>query len=97
MSVPEALKSIVNTVILRESFESEGNDSKTKNILKELVSLFVFLLVLTLIAFFGKLVWNEFLAGQGSNPGVFTFVKPLPTFMHAIAVYITIGLFFGRC
>lgn len=84
-----ALGGLANGCI--ERFET---DEQKRNMYRELSKMVIFVFVLLVISFFGKLLWNEFLAGAGSSKGFFTFVKPLPTMFHAIAVYVTIMLFF---
>ena len=78
-----------------ESFETDKNE-QSRSITKEFVSVFVFIIVFILIAFFGQKIWNQFLAGAGSGKGFITILKPLPSLWHAIAVYVTISLFFCR-
>lgn len=80
----------------KEDFHHEKDG--TRSLSTELVKFIVFFVLIVIIAFIGKLLWNSFLAGSGKDAeGFFTFIKPLPTLWHAIAVYVTIGLFFGSC
>jgi tetrahydromethanopterin S-methyltransferase subunit D len=78
-----------------ESFHNT-NDPQKKSISKEFVSVFVFVIVFILIAFFGQKIWNQFLAGASGGQGYITVLKPLPSLWHAIAIYVTLGLFFGK-
>ena len=95
MAIAGALSSMINSGI--EGFES--NRKKQHGIeyssSKSWVSLVVFLIILLAIAFFGKILWNELLAGHGKGSGFFTMIKPLPSVWHAIAMYVTLDLFFG--
>jgi hypothetical protein len=79
----------------RETFHGDIDGEKKKSISQQFVSVFVFIIVLMVIAFFGQTLWNQFLAGSGNGKGFFTIVKPLPSLWHAMAVYLTLGLFFG--
>lgn len=78
-----------------ESFDNNDN-TKKKSISKEFISVFVFVIVFILIAFFGQKIWNQFLAGAGTGKGYITILKPLPSLWHAVAVYVTLSLFFGK-
>ena len=69
-------------------------ENKTKTTRFYFINIIVFFLMLIIIAFFGELLWNNFLAGAGNGQGYFTFIKPVPSLFHVIVVYITIGLFF---
>lgn len=75
-----------------------------KEELNDLTAIDYVLLVLLLIAliilsgFITKVFWNNFLAGAGKAPGVFTFIKPLDSILHAILVMLAIDIVFSaRC
>jgi len=54
-------------------------------------------IIILIIAVFGQCLWNIFLAGAEKGSGYFTFIKPLPSPLHTIGVYLTLVLFFGSC
>jgi hypothetical protein len=99
MSLVNALTGMIGGSIesfnSRETFHSDIDGEKKKSISNQFVSVFVFIIVLIVIAFFGQTLWNQFLAGSGNGKGVFTIIKPLPSLWHTMAVYLTLGLFFG--
>ena len=75
-----------------------------KKELKDLTATDYVLLVLLMIAFIilsgfiTKVFWNNFLAGAGKAQGVFTFIKPLDSILHAILVMLAIDIVFSaRC
>ena len=60
-----------------------------------LIILFVLLVILS--GFITKIFWNAFLAGAGKDSvGVFTFIKPLDSVLHAILVVFAIDIVFNR-
>ena len=80
----------------KEDFHHEQD--RQRSLSTELIKFIVFFILIVIVAFMGKLLWNSFLAGSGKDAeGFFTFIKPLPTLWHAIAVYVSVGLFFGSC
>ena len=90
----DALTEGVNGCI--EQYHNKKEEKK-ENLTTNWAKIIVFLIIILLVAFFGKLLWNEFLAGADKGVGYFTFIKPLPTLFHAIGVYVTLVLFFGSC
>lgn len=74
--------------------EEELKNLKTIDIIA-LIILFVLLVILS--GFITKLLWNAFIAGHGKNSvGVFTFIKPLDSILHAILVVFAIDIIFSR-
>jgi len=53
-------------------------------------------LLLIISGFITKLLWNNFLAGAGKNQGVFTFIRPLDSIVHALLVMLAIDIVFSR-
>ncbi len=57
----------------------------------------VFIILIIISGFITKLLWNAFLAGAGKDSvGVFTFIKPLDSILHAILVVFAIDIIFSR-
>jgi len=79
-----------------EHYTQPKEEAKTSNTTK-LVKFTALAIVILIIAIFGQLLWNIFLAGAGKGIGYFTFIKPLPSPLHTIGVYLTLVLFFGSC
>lgn len=91
-------KDIIEASIQKTLRKKEGFDTKKTTVSDEIIKLLVFFILIVVVAFIGKLFWNKFLAGAGKDAeGFFTIIKPLPSLWHAIAVYVTLGLFFGSC
>ena len=96
MSLYDLMNNLINGGLNNNSEPFESDKNESKSISKEFVSVFVFIIIFILIAFFGQKTWNQFLAGAGGGKGFITILKPLPSLWHAIAVYVTISLFFSR-
>ena len=98
MSLVKALTGMIGGSIdsfdNRETFNNDDGEKKN-SISQQFVSVFVFIIVLMVIAFCGQTLWNQFLAGSGNGKGFFTVIKPIPSLWHTMAVYLTLGLFFG--
>ena len=63
----------------------------------EIISLIILFVLLVIISgFITKIFWNNFLAGSGKGIGVFTFIKPLDSVLHAILVVFAIDIVFSR-
>lgn len=57
----------------------------------------LFIILIIISGFITKLLWNAFIAGAGKNSvGVFTFIKPLDSILHAILVVFAIDIIFSR-
>lgn len=95
MSLREALAPIIDkaTEKFTGSKEKYQSDQKEQSTTVSWTKLIVFFILLLIIGFIGKILWNEFLAGASGGKGFFTIVKPLPTLFHAIAIYVTLDLF----
>lgn len=79
-----------------EAFESHKKRTMPGFTLpKSWINFVVFVVVLLAVAFFGKFLWNELLAGAGSGKGFVTVLKPIPSLWHAIALYVALDIFFG--
>ena len=93
MTITKALTGLIGTTI--ESFETKKENNNV-SYSKYLAVILASLRILLIIAFCGKFLWNEFIAGAGKGNGVITVLKPVDNVWRVIVVYITIGLFFGR-
>ena len=57
----------------------------------------LFIILIIISGFITKLLWNAFIAGAGKNSvGVFTFIKPVDSILHAILVVFAIDIIFSR-
>ena len=57
----------------------------------------LFIILIIISGFITKLLWNAFLAGSGKDSvGVFTFIKPVDSILHAILVVFAIDIIFSR-
>tara|TARA_Y100000389_G_scaffold195238_1_gene226378 strand:- start:18870 stop:19160 length:291 start_codon:yes stop_codon:yes gene_type:complete len=94
MALKKAISAIIGSGV--EHFESQQQARRPGYTLpKAWIEFVVFLIVLFVVALFGKLIWNELIAGAGAKAnGFITIFKPLPTVWHAIALYIAMELFF---
>lgn len=86
------LSNILGSTI--ENYLDNETNNKNKPVSFYFINVMVFVIMLLIVAFFGKYLWNNFLAGAGKGEGYFTFIKPVPSLFHVIVLYITIGLFF---
>lgn len=99
MALGKALSSCIGSGV--EGFESQKRKTMPGyTVPKSWINFVVFVIMLLAVAFFGKFLWNELLAGGPKvgntvGNGFITILKPLPTIWHAIAVYIAIDIFFG--
>lgn len=100
MAITSAIKGLIGGAV--EQFESnQRTQNPSYTLSRQWIDFIVFIIVLLIIAFCGKFMWNTFLAGGPgvgdlTGEGFITVLKPLPTIWHAIAIYVVIGLFFGR-
>lgn len=86
------LSNILGSTI--ENYLDNDTNKKNKPISFYFINVIVFVIMLVIVAFFGKYLWNNFLAGAEKGEGYFTFIKPVPSLFHVIVLYIAIGLFF---
>ena len=99
MAIASALSSVISSGV--EGFEAQKKkQSPGYSLPKSWINFVVFIIMLLAVAFFGKLLWNELLAGGPKvgnvvGHGFFTVIKPLPTIWHAIAMFITLDIFLG--
>jgi hypothetical protein len=57
----------------------------------------LFIILIIISGFITKLLWNAFLAGAGKDAvGVFTFIKPVNSILHAILVVFALDFVFSR-
>ena len=57
----------------------------------------LFIILIIISGFITKLLWNAFIAGAGKDSvGVFTFIKPVNSILHAILVIFAIDIIFSR-
>lgn len=57
----------------------------------------LFIILIIISGFITKLLWNAFLAGAGKDSvGVFTFIKPVNSILHAILVLFALDFVFSR-
>ena len=75
-----------------EHYTQPTEEAKTSNTTK-LVKVIALAIIILIIAVFGQCLWNIFLAGAEKGSGYFTFIKPLPSPLHTIGVYLTLVLF----
>ena len=94
MALASAISSMISSGV--EGFEANQKKKYPGySVPKSWINFVVFVVILLAVAFFGKLLWNELIAGANKGNGFFTIVKPLPTVWHALAMYITLDIFFG--
>lgn len=100
MALKSALSGLIGAGV--EHFESCQQATRPGYSLpKAWIEFVVFLIVLFIVALFGKLIWNELIAGgpgvgKAMGKGFITIFRPLPSVWHAIALYIAMEIFFGR-
>tara|TARA_Y100000389_G_scaffold204259_1_gene255915 strand:+ start:8784 stop:9071 length:288 start_codon:yes stop_codon:yes gene_type:complete len=92
--IGKALNSCFSSVA--EGFEAKKQEEEPGYVVsKSWIDLVVFVLILMAVAFFGKFLWNELLAGADKGKGFITVLKPLPNLWYAIAMFIALDVFFG--
>lgn len=75
---------------------SDKKKFKDLTVIDYVILAVLIVLILIISGFITKLLWNAFLAGAGKGVGVFTFIKPLDSIVHAILVMLAIDIVFSR-
>jgi len=89
MVIARAISSVIGSGV--EGFEaSKQNKYPGYSIPKSWIDFVVFIIILTVIAFFGQLMWNELIAK------FITVAKPLPTIFHTLGMFVALDIFFGN-
>jgi hypothetical protein len=88
MAIAGALSSAINCTV--EGFEAtQQSKNPGYSLPKSWINFAVFLILVILVAAFGKVLWNDVLAK------FITVIKPLPDIWHVMAMYVAIDIFFG--
>lgn len=75
----------------------EGFSGRDKNITTAdvLASLFTLALVIFLISFIGKELFNMVIAGAGNASGLFTTVRPADSIWQILGLYVFVSIMIG--
>jgi hypothetical protein len=73
-----------------EGFEGKQKNNNSK--VSFLVSLISFIIIILLLAFLGKFLWNEIVAGNGNGVGIITIAKPIDSIYQILGLYILLSL-----
>lgn len=79
----------------REHFNEEENGGRS-SVTALIVTLVTFIILLLLLSFFGMILWNYAVAGNGTGKGLVSVCKPASNIWQILALFVLLGLLFGR-